>query len=93
MTTCQRCKSERVLVGGGKVSDMCGFRVGDKHIDEVVPIGLNVERGDYIEFQICLDCGQTQGEWPAEKHEFELEDEDDDNGDMTGRSRLENDDE
>lgn len=76
---CQRCESERVLEGGGKSSDMNEFCVGNKtvwhdgssRIDkkpgpaDYVPHGLNIGGGDYIEIDVCLDCGQMQGEWPV----------------------------
>lgn len=76
---CQRCKSERVLCGGGKSSDMNEFWVGDANVmtDRVdyqgsrkprvecyVPYDLNIGGGDYIDIKVCLDCGQMQGEWP-----------------------------
>lgn len=76
---CQRCESERVLEGGGKSSDMNWFQVGNKavwhdgssRIDKkpgvahYVPYGLNIGGGDYINIDVCLDCGQMQGEWPV----------------------------
>lgn len=75
---CQRCKSDRVLQGGGKSSDMNNFYVTNRpvmsdgstridrkpHVADYVPDGLNIGGGDYYEINLCLDCGQMQGEWP-----------------------------
>lgn len=43
---------------------MCSAYFGDKVYDGYVPDGLNVGGGDYLEFNMCLNCGKVQGEFP-----------------------------
>ena len=53
------CGSERILRVSGKTSDLCSV-VAD-HLetegDGYVPDCIGTY-GDYIEFQVCCDCGQ-----------------------------------
>jgi len=62
---CQRCKSQRMLLVNGKCSDLCQLIYQDKEADGYVPYNLNVGGGDYIEFTVCLECGQVQGTFPV----------------------------
>lgn len=39
---------------------------GDKPTVDYVPSDLNIGGGDYLSFDVCLDCGQMQGEWPKQ---------------------------
>jgi hypothetical protein len=64
MMTC-KCGSSRILSVSGKVSDMCDIRIGNNSRDGYVPGGLNIGSGDYLEFDLCLDCGQHQGVFPV----------------------------
>lgn len=66
---CQRCGSARVLSAQGKCSDLCFARIGDgpEH-DGYVPKGLGIGAGDNIDIDLCLDCGQAQGEFPRPHH-------------------------
>jgi len=62
---CQRCHSDRVADVGAKCSDRCYFRVGNYEQDDgYVPENLNIGDGDYLDIELCLDCGQLQGKWP-----------------------------
>ena len=65
--TCQRCKSERVAHVSAKCSDLFNMDIGEKEYEGYVPgdvvFGLGCH-GDYVRFNICLDCGQMQGHWP-----------------------------
>jgi len=63
---CQNCGKDRVLEINGKTSDMCFARLGEEERDGYVPYGKNIGGGDYLEFEVCLDCGQMQGKWPVE---------------------------
>lgn len=63
---CQNCNKDRVLSISGKTSDMCFSKFQDKKTDGYVPYGMNIGGGDYLEFEVCLDCGQVQGKWPVE---------------------------
>lgn len=64
---CQSCESERVISVGGKASDM--HFVAAPHLDYehdgYLPSIPNIGGGDYTEFDVCLECGQVQGEWPV----------------------------
>ena len=67
MQTCQKCKSDRILVVNGKTSDLCFALFKDKEHEGYVPEKLNIGGGDYLEFSVCLECGQLQGKWPVKK--------------------------
>lgn len=64
---CQNCHKNRILSVNGKCSDMCDVQssdIGGMSYDGYVPRDLNIGGGDYIEFEMCLDCGQVQGKFP-----------------------------
>ena len=66
---CQRCDSERLLRVNGKTDDRCSVSSSQTESHGYVPCGINIGGGDYIKIQVCLDCGQLQGEWPVEDPE------------------------
>lgn len=72
---CQTCNSKRLVFISGKSSDMNSFyfeESGKKSDDfEYVPDDMNIGGGDYIEFFMCLDCGQIQGDFPLKKTKLE----------------------
>ena len=68
---CQRCKSERVLSCSGKSSDLNVFVLGKNEHEGYVPHDCGIGGGDYYDFEICLDCGQIQGEFPLPTTELE----------------------
>lgn len=70
---CQNCGKDRVLSVSGNTSDMCHSKIQNKKRDGYVPCGANIGGGDYLEFKVCLDCGQMQGKWPVEINGFLLE--------------------
>jgi hypothetical protein len=63
--SCQRCSAFRIITVTGKCGDLAGVSYGEHHSDGYVPYGLNIGGGDYVEFKLCLDCGQQQGEFPV----------------------------
>ena len=65
MLNCLRCGSKRILGVGGKCSDLCDLWYGEQTMDGYVPEGLNIGGGDYIEFRLCLECGQVQDQFPV----------------------------
>lgn len=69
---CQRCSSDRILTTNSKSSDLNNFEYAGVESSpySYVPYGLNIGGGDYIELEICLECGQLQGEWPAKDPEL-----------------------
>jgi len=62
--TCQKCKSERVLSMSAKCSDLCHCYFMGHEKDGYAPDLDPLSGGDYIEFDVCLECGQVQGEFP-----------------------------
>ncbi len=68
---CQRCKSARVAAIGGKCSDMFWASIGKFECQDYVAEDMNIGGDDYIEFALCLECGQIQGEWPLPKTKLE----------------------
>lgn len=76
MSNCQRCESDRILNLMAKCSDLCSVEIKGAKDHGYVPGGLGIGGDDYVEFRLCLDCGQVQGEFPRPLHE-DLEDDDD----------------
>lgn len=72
MKKCQRCGSDRILSGGGKSSDCNGFQFRGREDDGYVPRDVGIGGGDYYEIELCLECGQMQGEWPQRDPSFSL---------------------
>ena len=64
MPQCQRCNSDRVLSLNGKTADMCCSRFKGERRDDYPPRVKGLGGGDYISVEVCLECGQVQGEWP-----------------------------
>jgi hypothetical protein len=71
--SCCRCKSERVLGITAKCSDCCSTQLWDREHQGYVPCGVGIGGGDYVEFSVCLDCGQLQGKFPLPPAEIEKE--------------------
>jgi len=72
MATCQQCKSTRIAVVGGKVSDRFWATMD---VEDGTPAGREVEHhgyvpqdmglgrgGDYFDMMYCLTCGQIQAD-------------------------------
>ncbi len=75
---CQKCKSERILEISAKVSDMGHYRIGEHEKDGgYVPADLEIGGDDYLEINVCLDCGQHQGNFPVPPAEIEQQQGDD----------------
>jgi hypothetical protein len=61
----------------GKTSDMCIVTVAqtgiahDGYVPTDAPFHKEYGFGDYIEFDLCLNCGQMQGTFPASEMEYE----------------------
>lgn len=62
---CQKCSSDKILDVSAKCSDLCSFSyLGEE--GEYAPSGVNLGNdGDYLEFKLCLNCGQHQGKFPS----------------------------
>jgi hypothetical protein len=70
-----QCTSSRILSVMGKCSDMSVLQLGDKKHEGYVPDDCGIGGGDYIEFDLCLDCGKIQGYFPKETPKFAQPDE------------------
>jgi hypothetical protein len=61
---CQRCESDRILSLCAKCSDLCSSCYKDREHDGYAPRMPNIGGGDYLEIDVCLQCGQLQGQFP-----------------------------
>lgn len=62
---CTRCPSKRILYVRAKIADDgCYTSIYGNEVTGVVPSGLGIGVGDYIELSLCLDCGQVQAVFP-----------------------------
>lgn len=63
------CGSDRILCIGGKVSDMGHFNIPhlgvEHHGSMPYEITPSLCHGDYIEMEICMDCGRVQNFEPV----------------------------
>ena len=79
MCTCQNCNSTRIARISAKVSDMCQSTMvnsSDYEPDdfEYVPNDMNIHAphdSDVMEFELCLNCGTIQGQWPLPETKLE----------------------
>jgi len=63
--SCMQCQGDRIMFISGKCSDMCFASFGEAKHNGYVPGGVGVDDGgDYLQFEICLECGQVQDDWP-----------------------------
>jgi len=70
MQECESCGSDRILEISAKCNDMCILRFQGVENDGYVPRDLPIGGGDYIEIDICLDCGIAQGIAESEDPRF-----------------------
>jgi len=77
---CKNCGSERILSVNGKCSDCCSLSFNNVDQVDYNPGDCGIGSGDYIRFELCLNCGQIQGDFPIEDPTFSLWDEDEEDG-------------
>lgn len=75
---CQRCDSERIMTYSGKTGDRNIITIGDRDHNGYVPSDLNIGDDDYVDFDVCLDCGQMQGTYPLPLSGLERADDEED---------------
>jgi len=66
------CSSERIWFTSLKVSDGFYLRFEDgKAYQGYAPpnTGITTSNEDYAQFRYCADCGQIQGDFPAQRPE------------------------
>jgi len=71
MITCSKCSSNRVASISAKCSDLCFVHIQGEEHDGYVPDDMGIGGGDYVEIDLCLNCGTVQGEWPLPECELE----------------------
>ena len=65
MAECIKCKSTRIVSVNGKTSDLNDIQINGQEHDGYVPPDMNLtEDGDedYLNFDLCLNCGTIQAE-------------------------------
>lgn len=68
---CQKCNSSRVVMVSAKCNDLCVVKISGYGVDGYVPDDMNMGGGNYVEINLCLECGHVQGEWPVPETELE----------------------
>lgn len=58
--SCSRCGSKLLLRLNAKCSDACFAKFGDLEHEGYVPSIKGLGRGDYINLEVCVACGQLQ---------------------------------
>lgn len=62
---CQACSSGRVANISAKCDDRCSYGIGSVTRHGYAPDDMGVGGGDYLDFDLCLDCGKVQGTFPV----------------------------
>lgn len=67
MKKCQRCESNRIFYFSAKCSDMFGgsCEADDLEIEGYPPTSFIGKWEDYVEGEVCLNCGQMVGDFPV----------------------------
>jgi hypothetical protein len=58
---CIMCNSDRILEINAKCSDLCILEFKGVEFIDYPPSDVNIGDGDYINIDICLNCGHAQG--------------------------------
>jgi hypothetical protein len=77
MAECIKCKSDRIIDLQAHCSDLFCLNYKDREIisSDYVPYEMGIGGGDDVLLEICMECGQVQGEFPID-HELFKEGED-----------------
>lgn len=72
---CQNCGKDRLVSVNAKCDDRCIVsKERDKRLVKTtgyVPHIINIGSGDYLSFEVCLHCGQVQGDFPVPDPEMD----------------------
>lgn len=72
---CQKCDSDRVIDFSAKCSDCYSATFKDQEHEGYVNLPEELQAyGDYVDMAVCLECGQTQGNFPMDDPVNENED-------------------
>lgn len=55
-----KCGSDRILSISAKCSDLCSASFGELEHDGYVPIIEGLGGGDYLDIEVCVECGSLQ---------------------------------
>ncbi len=67
---CIMCDSDRIIEISAKCSDMCSLEFKGIEYHGDIPDDINIGSGDYINIDICLNCGHAQGLSDEEDPQF-----------------------
>lgn len=67
------CDSDRVVYINAKSSDLNFVEFKNKKQDGYMPDIKNVGGGDYVDPNICLECGKVQGTFPVSDPKFDVD--------------------
>jgi len=70
---CRNCKSKRIQSVSAKCGDCCSLTINGKWRSDYVPDDSGIGSGDYIKFDLCLDCGMIQDNFPLSPTALEEE--------------------
>lgn len=70
------CGSMRFMSVSAKCSDLCTVNLDGKDHDGYVPDGLNIGGADYVQFNVCVQCGRIMGNWPLPPMALDLNNDD-----------------
>jgi hypothetical protein len=62
---CQKCNSNRIANVYAKCDDRFNVELYGNQITGYVSSDFEIGSGDEMEFSLCLDCGQVQGQFPV----------------------------
>jgi hypothetical protein len=66
---CNKCGSVRIIRIDAKCNDLFSYEIDGFDYQGYVPSDLGIGGGDYIKFNLCLECGSIQGNFPIESPE------------------------
>ena len=64
MTNCDKCQSERVVFVGGLSAYRSYVLINAKDDDNYIPSDFGLGEYGAFEFNLCLNCGKIQGQFP-----------------------------
>jgi hypothetical protein len=72
------CGSTRIMSVFAKCKDLCYVSLDGEEKDGYVPDRVNIGGGDYVNFDVCVQCGHMFGTWPLSDRAHMIDDEDED---------------
>lgn len=66
------CGSKRILSVSAKCSDLCSASFGSLEHDGYVPSIESLGGGDYLEIEVCVECGRLQNFEPLTDKQIKI---------------------